>query len=44
MEVLYPSAIRRMELTNLKLHDVDTQLGALRCAKAKAQGSHRALR
>jgi len=35
MELLYSSAIRRMELCHLKLHDVDTQAGILRVREGK---------
>jgi integrase/recombinase XerD len=35
MEVLYSSAIRRLELVNLHLHDVDTEAGTMRVRQGK---------
>ena len=35
LETLYSTAIRRMELANLKLHDLDTRYGSLRVREGK---------
>jgi site-specific recombinase XerD len=43
MEVLYSTGIRRMEVVNLKLHDIEHQLGTafIHLGKGKKTGFYR---